>query len=236
MQQSNGEFNCAVQGVDLSFLEMGHDVSQQPVAAVSGDFRPRNPIGDGREILFDSCSCLHHQTRFLSEMKKIEGRYSLTPVPIILQATQDSKALWESLSHCSSCRCDRDSVAVLILAMSLRHILRQFQSFISKEQSSSAGHLSWIGTSSAASNRRSIYDQAGVEGLNRESHGLTTNTIRMGRFEIPHDEQAFLTDVLISRILSKIKWTHESMMDYIKRVHENPFATLAPREGRFTLF
>lgn len=202
-----------MQGVDLSFLEMEHGVSQQPVAAASGDFRPRNPIGDRSEILFDSCSCLDHQPRFLSEMKKIEGRYPLTPVPIILQATQDSKALWESLSHCSNCRCDRDSVAVLILAMSLRHVLRQLQSNVSKQQSSSAEYLPWIASSIVASNRRSIYDQVSVEGLNRESHGLTTNTIRVGSFEIPQDEQAFLTDVLIARILGKIKWTHESMMD-----------------------
>jgi hypothetical protein len=107
----------------------------------------------------------------------------LTPVPIILQATQDSKALWESLSHCSNCRCDRDSVAVLILAMSLRHVLRQLQSNVSKQQSSSAEHLPWIASSIVASNRRSIYDQVGVEGLNRESHGLTTNTIRVGSFD-----------------------------------------------------
>jgi hypothetical protein len=114
--------------------------------------------------------------------------------------------------------------------MSLRHVLRQLQPFISKEQSSSAEYLPWIASSSVASNRRSIYDQVGVEGLNLESHGLTTNTIRVGSFEIPQDEQAFLTDVLIARTLGKIKWTHESMIDYMKRVHESPFATFAPEK------
>jgi hypothetical protein len=77
-----------------------------------------------------------------------------------------------------------------------------------------------------------FYDQVGVEGINRESHHLITNTIRVGSFEIPQDEQAFLTDVLIARALSKIRWTHESMMDYIKRVHETPFATIGPVEKR----
>ncbi|KAJ5990466.1 hypothetical protein N7499_010979 [Penicillium canescens] len=114
--------------------------------------------------------------------------------------------------------------------MSLRHILRQLQSFISKQQSSNAGHLPSSGSSNATSNRCSIYDQVGVEGLHRESYGLTSNTIRVGSFEIPQDEQAFLTDVLIARTLSKIKWTHESIMNYIKRVHESPFATLAPEK------
>ena len=82
------------------------------------------------------------------------------------------------------------------------------------------------------SSQSCFYNQVGVEGLNRESHDLITNTIRAGSFEISQDEQAFLTDVLIARALSKIKWTHEPMMDYIKRVHETPFATLGPVEKR----
>jgi hypothetical protein len=221
-----------MQGVDLSFLETGHCVSQEPISALPESSRLSKPVGQRREALWDSCSCLDHQTRFLSDLKKIEGKYPLTPVPIILQATQDSKALWERLSHCGACRRDQDSVAVLILAMGLRNILQGLQCLISKQQPSQMGTSAWTGGSSTASSSSSSLFDKSVEGTNRRSHDLTTNTIRVGSFEIPQDEQAFLTDVLIARALSKIKWTHDSMVDYIRRVHESPFASLRPGEKR----
>ncbi|KAJ5124899.1 uncharacterized protein N7515_008724 [Penicillium bovifimosum] len=232
------EFRRAMQGVDLSFLETGHCVPQEPISAPPESARASKPVGQRRETTWDGCSCLDRQTRFLSDLKKIVGKYPLTPVPIILQATQDSKALWERLAHCGACRRDQDSVAVLILAMGLRNILQGLQCLILKQQpSSQMSSSAWTGGSSTASNSRSssrssLFDTMSVEGTDRRSHELTTNTIRVGSFEIPQDEQAFLTDVLIARALSKIKWTHDSMVDYIRRVHGSPFANLRPGEKR----
>ncbi|KAJ5555716.1 hypothetical protein N7461_004186 [Penicillium sp. DV-2018c] len=228
------EFRRAMQGVDLSFLGMGPCISQEPDLALPESARASKPVEQRRERPWDSCSCLDRQTRFLSDLKKIVGKYPLTPVPIILQATHDSKTLWEQIAHCGACRHDQDSVAVLILAMGLRNILQGLQCLILKQQSSfQLGSSDWIGSSStASSSTTSLFDKMSVEGADRRSHEMTTNTIRVGSFEIPKDEQAFLTDVLIARTLSKIKGTHGSMVDYIRRVHGSPFVNLRPGEKR----
>lgn len=197
----------------------------------------------------DHCACISNQARFLSTLKKMEGKYFPTPVPVILQATQDSRILWERLMHCSSCRRDRDSVAVLMFAMGLRNIIRGLQCLMLSHQSSQhsiprpsssqhaiSGHDPAAFSNATAaqingvSNREMLFDNINSAIINHRSSTLVEDTIRVGSFEVPQEEQAFLTDVLIARALSKIKSILESMMGYLERVSDISFRSVEQGE------
>lgn len=219
-------------GVDLSFLETGSGGSQDSASTLTEDVRFPLFSGENHDKDPNYCSCLDHQTKFLCELKKTECKRSETAVPLLLQATQDSQALWERLSNCFTCRRDQDSVAVLILAMGLRSILQGLQSLLSRQQSSPGSSSTWSGSSSGGSSRSLLFDQAGVESINRRLQHSATNTIRVGSFQIPHDEQAFLTDVLIARTFNKLKRIYDYMVDYVKRVHQSPFVAIGTSDKR----
>ncbi|KAJ5412814.1 hypothetical protein N7465_005119 [Penicillium sp. CMV-2018d] len=216
-------------GVDLSFLETGSGGSQDPASTLTEDVRLPLFSGENHDKDPNYCSCLDHQTKFLCELKKTECKRSETAVPLLLQATQDSQALWERLSNCFPCQRDQDSVAVLILAMGLRSILQGLQSLLSRQRSSPGSSSAWSGSSSGGS---LLFDQAGVESINRRLHHPAANTIRVGSFQIPHDEQAFLTHVLIARTFSKLKRIYDYMVDYVKRVHESHFVAIGTSDKR----
>ncbi|OGE49792.1 hypothetical protein PENARI_c019G02950 [Penicillium arizonense] len=222
----------AMPGVDLSFLETGFGGSQDPASTLTEDVRLPLFSGENHDKDPNYCSCLDHQTRLLCELKNTECKRSETAVPLLLQATQDSQALWERLSNRFTCRRDQDSVSVLILAMGLRSILQGLQSLLSRQRSSSVRSSAWSGSSSGGSSQSLPFDQAGIESFNRRLHGPTPNTIRVGGFQIPHDEQAFLTDVLIARTFSKIKRIYDSMVNDVNRVHESPFVAISTSDKR----
>lgn len=200
---------------------------------------PRSKSVSDDMNLAEHCACIGNQARFLSTLKKMEGKYSPAPVPILLQATQDSRILWERLMYCSSCRRDRDSVAVLMFAMGLRNIIRCLQCLTSNHQTTHhsiphlnsgqhaiSGHgpaaFSNITTTqiNGASNRDMNFDNINSGTIHHRSSSLIKDTIRFGSFEVPQEEQAFLTDILIARALSKIKSILESMMGYLERVSD----------------
>lgn len=206
---------------------------------------PRSKSLSDDMSLTDHCACIGNQAKFLSTLKKMEGKYSPAPVPIILQATQDSRILWERLMHCSSCRRDRDSVAVLMFAMGLRNIIRCLQCLMLNHQSSQhsithpnsgqhgvSGHGPGAFSNGTAtqingiSNRDMIFDNINSGTINHRSSNFMKDTIRVGSFEVPHEEQAFLTDVLIARALSKIKSILDSMMSYLERVSDASFQSV----------
>lgn len=193
----------------------------------------------------EACACVDQHARFLSHLRKIEGNHYAASVPTILQATQDSRALWQRLVNCAACRHDRECVAVLMFAMGLRTIVRCLQALVSGQQSvlhvqrplyrsrwgphapsvlgggpsSGTPHSGSTGTGSG----RSVDFEAATStaGINRgrRSSSFSTNTIRVGNFEVPEDEQAFLVTVLITRTLGKIQIAYDAMVDYIGRVH-----------------
>jgi hypothetical protein len=220
-------------GVNLAFLETASGRSQDPALKLtentgwlphfSQEIHDKDP---------NHCSCLNDQTQFLCDLKKTECKRSETTVPVLLQATQDSQALWERLSNCFNCRRDHDSVAVLILAMGLRSILQGLRSLLSRQRSSPARSSPWNGSSSGDGSRSLLFDQAGIESINQRLHVPTHNTIRVGSFQIPHDEQAFLTDVLVARTFSKIKRIYDSMVEYVKQVNESPFLAIGASDRR----
>ena len=249
MQEYEDDFRSAMQTVNMSFLGPRSRTSPDPLLAPS-DPIPQPSWSTYNLDAMESCTCVDQQVKFLSKLRKFEGKYPLSLVPVILQATQESRTLWERLTHCHLCRRDQDSVAVLIFAMGLRNILRALQCLIKSQQSASqrfthsnqwgqhssesiSSSLGGISTHSGGiSSRGSSFDSLGAGGINQGLASLTTNTIRVGSFEIPHDEQAFLTDVLIARTLSKIKMTYESMVEYIERMQATLFSTLVPGEKR----
>jgi hypothetical protein len=179
----------------------------------------------------DHCACIGNQARFISSLKKMEGKYSPAPVPVILQATQDSRILWERLMHCSACRRDRDSVAVLMFGMGLRYILRGLQCLILNQQASqhsmhSAGYGPGAfsnGTAplmNGAHHRDFTFENINLGSIKPRSGSFVADRIRVGSFEVPQEEQAFLTDVLIARALSKLKSILESVAGYLERVSD----------------
>ncbi|KAJ5714627.1 uncharacterized protein N7483_011808 [Penicillium malachiteum] len=211
---------------------MPHIAQDTPL---SGLPRTRSISGD----LTETCACISNQAIFLSSLKKMEGKYSPAPVPVILQATQDSRVLWERLMYCSACRRDRDSVAVLMFAMGLRKILRGLQCLILNQQSSQHSihssninqHTSHGSTTSGfrdhtagqingGGHRHSSFEGINLGPIRPPSSSSFADKIRVGSFEIPQEEQAFLTDVLIARALTKMKSFLESMAGYVERVSD----------------
>jgi hypothetical protein len=230
-----------MQAVDLPFFNDRPLMPQDPILSAL----PRSKSVSEDMSMADHCACISNQARFLSSLKKMEGKYYPAPVPVILQATQDSRILWERLMHCSSCRRDRDSVAILMFAMGLRNIIRGLQCLVSSQQSSqhsfpppnsgqhaSSGHgLAAFsnGTTpqmNGVGNRDMRFDNINLGPINHRSSSLIKDTIRVGSFEVPQEEQAFLTDVLIARALSKIKSILESMTVYLERVSDASFQHL----------
>ncbi|KAJ5529217.1 hypothetical protein N7527_002610 [Penicillium freii] len=199
-------------GVDLSFLETGSGGSQDPASTLLRIFG------------------------FHCSLEKITTMTQIIALALIIRqnfyATQDSQALWERLSNCFPCRRDQDSVAVLILAMGLRSILQGLQSLLSRQRSSAGSSSAWSGSSSGGSSRSLLFDQAGIECINRRLQPPAANTIRVGSFQIPHDEQAFLTHVLIARTFSKLKRIYDYMVDYVKSVHESPLVAIGTSDKR----
>ncbi|KAJ5881114.1 uncharacterized protein N7473_012167 [Penicillium subrubescens] len=227
------DFRRAMQAADLPFFNERPLMPQDPIFSAF----PRSKSVSDDMGLTDHCACIGNQAKFLSTLKKMEGKYSPAPVPVILQATQDSRVLWERLMHCSCCRRDRDSVAVLMFAMGLRNIIRGLQCLMLNHQSSqhsiphpNSGQHAISGHGPAAFSNGSTTHINGVnnrdmifDNINHRSSTLMKDTIRVGSFEVPQEEQAFLTDVLIARALSKIKSILESMMGYLERVSDSSF-------------
>jgi hypothetical protein len=223
-----------MQAVDLPFLNERPLMPQDPIFSAL----PRSKSVSDEMNMTDHCACISNQAKFLSTLKKMEGKYSPAPVPVILQATQDSRILWERLMHCSSCRRDRDSVAVLMFAMGLRNIIRGLQCQMLSHQSSqhsiphpNSGHhaISGHGTTTqmnGVSNRDTPFGNINSGPINHRSGTLIKDTIRVGSFEVPQEEQAFLTDILIARALSKIKSILESMMSYLDRLSDTCFQSV----------
>lgn len=223
---------------DIPFVELRDRVAQDTSLSIPDAF-PGTRLNPQGFDTFETCACVDQHARFLSQLRKIEGNHYAASVSTILQATQDSRALWQRLVSCPYCRRDRECVAVLMFAMGLRTIVRCLQALVYNQQTaaqrpiyrSSSGHhapsvLSG-GSSSGASHsgstgsgRNTAFESASTGfSRGRRSSSLSTNTIRVGNFEVPEDEQVFLVTVLITRTLGKIQSVYESMVDYIGRVH-----------------
>ncbi|KAK1146870.1 hypothetical protein N8T08_002194 [Aspergillus melleus] len=236
---------------DIPFVELRNCVAQDTSRPLYDAFpRPRLETQSFNPI--ETCACVDQHARFLSQLRKIEGNHYAASVPTILQATQDSKALWQRLVNCPACRHDRECVAVLMFAMGLRTIVRCLQALVSDQQSvlqrplhhnrwgphapsvSSGGpSISTPHSLSTGSDRSAVFESVSTgTSRGRRGSGLSTNTIRVGNFEVPEDEQVFLVTVLITRTLGKIRTSYESMTDYIGRVHGSSPLNIGPSDKR----
>ncbi|KAI9037184.1 uncharacterized protein KD926_000757 [Aspergillus affinis] len=236
---------------DIPFVELRNRVAQDTSRPLCDVFpRPRLEAQSYNPI--ETCTCVDQHARFLSQLRKIEGNHYAASVPTILQATQDSKALWQRLVNCPACRHDRECVAVLMFAMGLRTIVRCLQALVSDQQSvlqrpphhsrwgqhapsvsSGGSSISSPHSLSTGSDRSAAFESVSTGfSRSRRGSGLSTNTIRVGNFEVPEDEQVFLVTVLITRTLGKIRTVYESMADYIGRVHGSSPLNIGPSDKR----
>ncbi|KAJ6024067.1 hypothetical protein N7540_004864 [Penicillium herquei] len=79
-------------------------------------------------------------------------------------------------------------------------------------------HLS--GQINGGGHRHSNFEGINMGPIRPRSSSSFADKIRVGSFEIPQEEQAFLTDVLIARALTKMKSFLESMAGYVERVSD----------------
>ncbi|RAL12638.1 uncharacterized protein BO97DRAFT_451197 [Aspergillus homomorphus CBS 101889] len=185
-------------------------------------------------IPWKNCNCVGVQAETLSSLRKREAGPCPIAFPIVLEATQDIQIRWEALFSCSLCRLDSDHVALLLLAMSLRPVLRWLQLLIydrvslsceppgpSKHTPQRTRGLSH-GTMSSMASPESIDNGARSTtrlrgGSGSRSGNSTGERLRIGIYDLPDDEHDFLLDMLTSRTLGKLKGVQTGITAYFQQ-------------------
>ncbi|PYH78640.1 hypothetical protein BO82DRAFT_153570 [Aspergillus uvarum CBS 121591] len=182
------------------------------------------------------CNCVSVQADSLSSLRKREAEPCPIAFPIVLEATQDIQIRWGGLLGCSLCRTDGDHVALLLLAMSLRLVLRWLQLAIYDRVSLSQEPPTPTTHTTPQHSRRSSLLAMG-EVLSPSLHGdksrsarlsasgrarprssnLSVDRIRIGNYELPDEEHNFLMDMLTSRTLARLRQTQIGITTYFQQ-------------------
>ncbi|PYH44055.1 Zn(II)2Cys6 transcription factor domain-containing protein [Aspergillus saccharolyticus JOP 1030-1] len=185
-------------------------------------------------LLSQNCNCVGVQAEALSSLRKKEADPYPIAFPIVLDATQEIQARWEALLSCAICRMDSDHVALLLLAMSLRLVLRWLQLVIHERVSLSrelsvASHSrqpsrgsTTSGMSDAPTSNVDGYQRGSTRSpFNSRSHSRSSNIfsdrIRIGNYELPKEEHDFMMNMLTSRTLGRLKQTHVGIATYFQQ-------------------
>ncbi|RAK80822.1 uncharacterized protein BO72DRAFT_524784 [Aspergillus fijiensis CBS 313.89] len=165
------------------------------------------------------CNCVGVQAESLSSLRKREAEPCPIAFPIVLEATQDIRIRWDALLGCSLCRMDGDHVALLLLAMSLRLVLRWLQLVIYDRVSLSHEPPTPTTHNTPQHSRRSSLLAIG-EVLSPSLHGDKSRSARIsagGSYELPDEENKFVMDMLTSRTLARLRQTQIGITTYFQQ-------------------
>ena len=136
-----------------------------------------------------TCNCLQNHAELLCCLKELEQRHAQPRLDVVLSSAQQALVPWRSVVECRDCRHDDKQEVLISSAMSIRTVLRSLQSLCSEY---------YNGVVSGQDN----YGQQGA--TTNMSDGMQS---AIGIYEITGEERMAVKDLLISRILNKMKYT-----------------------------
>ena len=136
-----------------------------------------------------TCNCVRNHAELLYCLKELEQRHAQPRLDVVLSSAQQALVPWRSIVECRVCRHDGNQEVLFLSAMSIGTVLRSLESLCSEY---------YNGVISGQDN----YDQEGA--IIDVPDGMQS---AIGLYEITGEERMAVKDLLISRILDKMKYT-----------------------------
>ena len=136
-----------------------------------------------------TCNCARDHAELLYCLKELEQRHLQPRLDVVLSSAQQALVPWRSIVECRVCRHDGNQEFLFLSAMSMGTVLRSLESLCSEYYN---GVISG----------QDHYDQEGA--IIDVPDGMQS---AIGLYEITGEERMAVKDLLISRILDKMKYT-----------------------------
>ena len=160
------------------------------------------------------CNCLQNHAELLCCLKELEQRHAQPRLDVVLSSAQQALVPWRSVVECRVCRHDDKQDVLISSAMSIRTVLWSLHSLCSEY---------YNGVVSGQDN----YGQQGA--TTNVSDGMQS---AIGIYEITGEERMAVKDLLISRILDKMKYTLARFKERLETLSakKDRAAVLSPRK------
>ena len=160
------------------------------------------------------CSCVRNHADLLYCLKELEQRHGQPRLDVVLSSAQQALVPWRSIVECRVCRHDGNQEVLFLSAMSIGTVLQSLQSLCSEY---------YTDVISGQDN----YDQ---QGATIDVPGGMQSAI--GIYEITGEERMAVKDLLISRILDKMKYTLAGFKERLESLDtkKDKATALSPRK------
>ena len=160
-----------------------------------------------------TCNCVQNHAELLYCLKELEQRRAQPRLDVVLSSAQQALVPWRSVVECRVCRHDGNQEVLILSAMSIGTVLLSLQSLCSEYHN---GVISGQG-----------YDQQGA--TIDVPDGMQS---AIGIYEITGEERMAVKDLLISRILDKMKYTLACFKERLETLNtkRDKAAALSPKK------
>ena len=135
------------------------------------------------------CSCVRNHAELVYCLKELEQRHGQPRLDVVLSSAQQALVPWRNIVECRVCRHDGNQEVLFLSAMSIGTVLQSLQSLCSEYYTDVV----------------SGQDNYGQQGATIDVPDGMQSAI--GMYEITGEERMAVKDLLISRILDKMKYT-----------------------------